>query len=115
MRDPRLLGLFRKVANGPFYAERRVPVDLQNRLGSKLKQALRTKDFGVAEVLRDAQWRLWDEQFAAMRLAGTGPVATVEEATAAIESWRRARCAAAAGPVEEVRQLDWSNIKLSEL
>ena len=43
------------------------------------------------------QWATWDALFAEHRRLGAGPLATVESVKSAIEAWRRARCAAAAG------------------
>lgn len=104
-------GLFRKTRDGVWYARRAVPKDLRDRLGHERIVSLRTYDSEQAERRRDDFWLRTSEEFALARQQGPGDALTAEQVREAINRWRSARCAAAAG-IEAADPADFSSLKL---
>lgn len=81
-----------------WFVRREVPKDVRSRLGKSLFfQTTGTSHEADAKIVRDRLWREWDSQIAEARAMGDGPVATLENALAAIEAWRWRRCRVASG------------------
>ncbi|MFZ5721693.1 MAG: DUF6538 domain-containing protein [Pseudomonadota bacterium] len=87
-------GLFRKTRDGVWHARRAVPKDLRHKFGWERIESLRTKDSEQAERRRDDFWRKCDAEFEDAR-ATTGSLIELRHVLAAVEVWRRDRCAAA--------------------
>ena len=96
-------GLRQKVVGQTWYVRRLVPDDVRERVGRGVwNVSARTTDLRVARQERDRLWRLWDTEIAEARAFGPGPVADLQAALAALENWRRARCAVAADFAAEI-------------
>lgn len=94
MADAPSRGLFRRTPTGVWHARRAVPKDLREQFGWERIVSLETKDSRQAERRRDDFWRQCDVEFEQARAAGGGPLASLEQVLAAIECWRKERCAA---------------------
>jgi len=95
MADAPSRGLFRRTPTGVWHARRAVPKDLRHQFGWERIVSLETKDSRQAERRRDDFWRQCDMEFEQARAAGGGALATVEQVLAAVERWRKERCATA--------------------
>lgn len=94
-------GLYRNPGGEVWQVRRQVPADLRHRFGWELKRSTETVDSRQAERRRDDFWREWDTLFQEARVRGEGALIGVYHVMAAIERWRRERCAATrAGPME---------------
>lgn len=90
-------GGWEKIPDSVWYVRRRVPKDLQGRLGAVVRKSTGTADYGRAEKVAETIWREWDAEFAEARSLGGSPAATLEQVTTALDRWRAGECARAAG------------------
>lgn len=90
-------GLRQKVSGGTYYARRLVPDDLKARIGRSVwNVSTGTTDLADARQERDRLWLRWDAEIAEAKALGAGPMATLPNVLAALDNWRRVRCAVAA-------------------
>lgn len=90
-------GLRQKVSGGTYYARRLVPDDLKARIGRSVwNVSTGTTVLAIARQERDRLWLQWDAEIAEAKALGSGPVAALQNVLAALDNWRRARCAIAA-------------------
>ena len=81
-----------------YFVRRDVPADVRERLGRRVwNETTGTRDLKVALAVAEARWKEWTEEIKQARALGPGPVMSIENATAAIDQWRRARCRKASG------------------
>lgn len=82
-----------------WYVRRDNPEDVRARLGgrSAFVQTTGETDHRKAAMVADRLWRQWGIEIDEARALGTGPTATLDAVTNAVENWRRDQCAAAAG------------------
>jgi hypothetical protein len=90
-----------------WYTQMDVPEALQGRIGQKrLTASTGETDERRARPIAERTRAGWRAQFAAARNLGSGPIATVENVTAAISEWRRAECLVAAGFEKRVEEAE---------
>lgn len=80
-----------------YYTRRDVPADVRQALGNRFIESTGQTNEEAALGVAERRWTEWDIEIADARRRGGGPVATAESVLAALDAWRRDRCAAAAG------------------
>lgn len=103
--SPTVDGLYQKVPGGVWYVRRAIPVALRPHFEGRVafKASTKTRERARAVHLRNDLWRRWSDELDYAERLGPGRLLEIAEVEAAIEFWRRTRCAAAAGADTEAR------------
>jgi len=83
--------------SGVWMVRKVIPKDLREHFGGRQQFTASTgsADFRVAKIEAERLFSAWTAEIVAARAVGPGPIATEAGVLAAIENWRRVRCATA--------------------
>lgn len=103
--SPTVDGLYQKVAGGVWYVRRAIPAALRPYFEGRVafKASTKTREYARALHIRNDLWCRWSDELNYAEGLGGGRPLEIAEVEAAIDLWRRARCAAAAGADTEAR------------
>ncbi|GEM_PF-2291879 len=103
--SPTVDGLYQKVAGGVWYVRRAIPAALRPYFEGRVafKASTKTREYARALHIRNDLWSRWSDELDYAEGLGGGRPLEIAEVEAAIDLWRRLRCAAAAGAETEVR------------